>query len=178
MFAEAYREAARIRRINLRGSAAVGELNVVPFLDVVMNVLIFVLLSMSIDAAGTIPTSRRAGGGAGGTLPLPEVVVGPQGVRVRLFGRWLAPGCARFGGDAPLAPLRAGTVDRATLQRCLARMRDTPAWREDLAGQRQVSVRVDGHMPYAVVIDALDSVREERAGARDLFPDALLDLGR
>jgi hypothetical protein len=57
-------------------------------------------------------------------------------------------------------------------------MRDAPAWREDLAGQRQVSVRVDGHMPYAVVIDVLDSVREERAGARDLFPDALLDLGR
>ncbi|MFO0624360.1 MAG: biopolymer transporter ExbD [Polyangiales bacterium] len=178
MFAEAYREAARIRRVAAaHGRGAVGELNVVPFLDVVMNVLIFVLLSMSIDAAGTVQTAQRRSGRGDGAPPVPEVVVSARGVHVRLLGRWLGPGCARFGDGAPIASVRAGSLDRAALQRCLAQMRAAAAWRAALAGQRQVAVRVDPRLPYAVVIDALDGVRELRPGARDLYPEPLLDLG-
>ena len=42
-----------------------GELNIVPFLDIVMNVLMFVLATISVTFTATIDTAPpKAGGGA------------------------------------------------------------------------------------------------------------------
>src|SRR3954453_4659333 len=76
---------SRIRRLSAPKELAPdeegGELNIVPFLDIITNVLMFVFATVSVTFTATIETNPpRAGGGAGHkpeqpTLSLTVIVV-------------------------------------------------------------------------------------------------------
>src|SRR5450631_2604560 len=74
-----------------------GELNIVPFLDIIMNVLMFVLATVTTTFLATIDTFPPARGGRGGkpnqvSLGLTVIVV-PDGFAVKAKGGSIAPGC-------------------------------------------------------------------------------------
>src|SRR3954453_12052970 len=78
-----------------------GELNIVPFLDIITNVLMFVLATVSVTFPATIDSfPPKRGGGRGGppqvTLNLTVIVV-PDGFSVKASGGNLATGCERDG---------------------------------------------------------------------------------
>ena len=90
---------SKIRRLaapkELAADEEGGELNIVPFLDIVMNVLMFVLATVSVTFTATIDTfPPRAGSGARApttpTLGLTVLVV-PDGFSMKARGGNVAP---------------------------------------------------------------------------------------
>src|SRR5579872_2645382 len=97
---------SRIRRLSAPRELAPdeegGELNIVPFLDIITNVLMFVLATVSVTFTATIDTFPPRAGGAGArppttpTLGLTVIVVG-EGFSVKARGGNVAPGCNDTG---------------------------------------------------------------------------------
>src|SRR5215216_4729485 len=90
-----------------------GELNIVPFLDIIMNVLMFVLATISVTFTATIDTNPpRAGSGARApttpTLGLTVIVV-PDGFSLKAKGGNVAPGCETTGSGIAI-PIKNGAA--------------------------------------------------------------------
>src|SRR5580693_10126278 len=74
-----------------------GELNIVPFLDIVTNVLMFVLATVSVTFTATIDSFPPRAGGAGARAPTTPtlgltVIVVPDGFSIKARGGNIAPG--------------------------------------------------------------------------------------
>ena len=57
-----------------------GELNIVPFLDIIMNVLMFVLATVAVTFTTTIETNPPSSGGKG-----PRIVTESKSLNLTLF---------------------------------------------------------------------------------------------
>src|SRR5436309_12244232 len=68
-----------------------GELNIVPFLDIIMNVLMFVLATVSVTFTATIDSFPPKKGGRGGGVPDHPalnltVIIVPEGFSLKTSG--------------------------------------------------------------------------------------------
>src|SRR6188768_2176964 len=76
-----------------------GELNIVPFLDIVVNILIFVLATVAVTFTSSIETNPPASKGAGVRAEIPSqalnlsVVITNEGFSLKTSGGNIAPGC-------------------------------------------------------------------------------------
>src|ERR1700723_3620739 len=93
---------SKIRRLSQPKELAVdeegGELNIVPFLDIIMNVLMFVLATVAVTYTATLDTSPPRAGGAGAKPPTKPtlgltVFIAGDGFGVKASGGNVAPGC-------------------------------------------------------------------------------------
>jgi biopolymer transport protein ExbD len=161
---------ARIRRLSTPrepepGDEA-GELNVVPYLDIMMNIMMFVLASVSVAFASTINTSA-AYAGPGPVPPTPgalhlTVLVTSSGTALKTAAGPVAPGCTDMGPGIAV-PIASGQQDLAALARCARWVKQArPA-------ETQVSVTASPDIPYETVISVLDALRADADGP--LFPD-------
>ncbi len=156
-----------------------GEINVVAFLDIVMNVLMFVLATTAtVFTAEIRPAAPTSIGGRVPTLETLTVMVTPRGYVVASSRGTLTRGCDAIGGGDVTVPTRDGAFDAGALTRCLARVRGSAALGEALRGQRRVLVSSHGAVAYGEVVRAIDAARETEPGAGDLFPDAELGVVR
>src|SRR6185436_3991803 len=94
---------AKVRRLSqpreLAPDEEGGELNIVPFLDIITNVLMFVLATVTVTFTATIDTfPPRAGGTTSRPPTTPTlgltVIVVPEGFSVKARGGNIAPGCS------------------------------------------------------------------------------------
>src|ERR1700679_4203736 len=97
---------SKIRRLSQPRELAVdeegGELNIVPFLDIIMNVLMFVLATVSVTFTATIDTFPPRAGGAGARPPTTPtlgltVFIAGDGFGIKAQGGNVAPGCNGTG---------------------------------------------------------------------------------
>src|SRR5260370_42556973 len=104
---------SRVRRLSMPRELAPdeegGELNIVPFLDIITNVLMFVLATISVTFTAMIDSQPPRAGGSSARAPAqPSVslhlLVLHQGVIVSAFGRRLAAGCNCAGPGSDAAP--------------------------------------------------------------------------
>jgi biopolymer transport protein ExbD len=156
-----------------------GELNVVPFLDIVINVLMFALATMATVFTAEIRPAHA--GCCSARRPERETLtvhVVPNGYIVSATSGFAAPGCASLvaGGEVAV-PLRLGIHDAEGLRACLVRLK-TQTLAAALVGQRRVQVSAVGALPYHELVRALDAVRGTSAGRDDLFPEAALGVVR
>ena len=161
-----------------------GELNIIPFLDIVMNVLMFVLATITVSFTATMETSPPKAGGAGRapttpTLGLAVLVVG-DGFSVKARGGNIAPGCSDAGGiGAGLAvPKRAGEYDFAALKTCAKNLKNAAP---EFAEETQVTVSANPNIPFQVVAATMDALRNyQQPDGKDaaLFPEVNFGLAR
>ena len=90
-----------------------GELNIVPFLDIIMNVLMFVLATVSVTFTASFDTAPPRRGGASGRPPTAPtlgltVIVVPDGFSIKARGGNVGPGCSDVGSGLALAKVAAG----------------------------------------------------------------------
>src|SRR5512141_477356 len=114
---------SKIRRLSAPRELALdeegGELNIVPFLDIIMNVLMFVLATVSVTFTATIDTFPPRAGGSGARPPTTPtlgltVIVVPDGFSLKARGGNVAAGCNDTGPG--LAVPKQGTeYDYTTL---------------------------------------------------------------
>jgi biopolymer transport protein TolR len=170
---------AKIRRLSTPAEPEVGEggaeLNVVPYLDIIMNVMMFVLATVSVVFTSTIPTAAAAVGPRTSDPPaglhLAAMVTG-GGVTLTTAGGAIATGCDGIGPGLTV-PSRRGEYDLAGLSACARRIKGS---RPERAAETQVTVTASPDVPYATVIAVMDALRRDDAG--ELFPEATLGVVR
>jgi biopolymer transport protein TolR len=154
-----------------------GELNIVPFLDIITNVLMFVLATISVTFTATIDTfPPRAGAGARApttpTLGLTILVV-PDGFSMKARGGNVAPGCSDTGPGIAI-PKRDNDYDYVALKACAAKLKGAaPEFKDEMG----VTVSANPPIPYQVVISTMDAVRNNEAG-EPMFPDVTFGVAR
>lgn len=161
-------------------SEEMGELNIVPFLDIVVNIIIFLLATVQavlavaeIDAQ--LPSLGRRAAGAvsenANTLNL-SVTITSAGVIVSGSGGKLAPGCADIqSGRVMTVPKRNDVYDWEGLTSCVRAVKSVADYRDE----RQVIVSADPEIEFQYLIAAMDALRGDETD--ELFPDVLLSAG-
>jgi biopolymer transport protein TolR len=154
-----------------------GELNIVPFLDIIMNVLMFVLATISVTFTATIDTyPPRAGSGARApttpTLGLTVLVV-PDGFSLKARGGNVAPGCNDTGPGIAI-PKKEGDYDYDALRACANKLKGAaPEFKDEMG----VTISANPPIPYQVVISTMDAVRKNGTG-EDMFPEVTFGVAR
>lgn len=168
---------ANVRRLLRRairkseGETSTGELNIVPFLDIVTNLMLFLLATTTFVA--TVSEVRADLPGYGprrrdDTLDL-SVTLTEHGAVMATSGGRIGPSCTRATDGAPTAARTSDGYDFAALGRCAA------ALHEAFPDERSVVVSADPGVPYGEVIGAMDAVRSH--GDTLLFPDVQVSAG-
>jgi len=174
-------------RRRIREEEHTGELNIVPYLDVVVNLVMFMLLSMTgLITLGVLNVSAPKIGGeaaaanAADNQPklLLTVVIGRQGFYVAGAGGVLGPDApAPAAARPPTIPLRDLKYDYATLSEQMKKIKDK------FPNETAVILSADADVPYDVLIQTMDACREASVRAADgkterkpLFFDVSLSL--
>jgi biopolymer transport protein ExbD len=160
-------------RRRIREEEETGELNIVPYLDVVVNLVMFMLLSMTgLITLGVLNVSAPKIGGEGGAA----TAAAEQGPRLLLTvaigkqGFYIAGAGGVLGSDAnasdltrpPTVALRAdGKYDYQELSRQLA------AIKEKFPSETQVILSADEEIVYDVLIQTMDACREQNVKQPD-----------
>ncbi|HBQ13990.1 MAG TPA: hypothetical protein DEF51_23630 [Myxococcales bacterium] len=156
------RQRRQIRRAtrprHLDPSEQGGELNIVPFLDIVVNVMLFLLATTTAAIAVAqvdveLPATCVGCGGQTRSLNL-SVTVGEEGVFVSGEGAHLAPGCAETTPRAVVTvPRTTEGHDFEALRACLDQVH------QRFPEEDSLILTADPTVPYADVIRAMDAAR-------------------
>lgn len=151
-------------RRRIREEEHTGELNIVPYLDVVVNLVMFMLLSMTgLIALGVLNVSApKIGGetaGAGAAENQPKLLLT---VAIAKGGFYVAGAGGVLGQDAtspdatrpPTIPLRDGKHDFAALTEQMKKIKD------QFPSETAVILSADPEVVYDVLIQTMDACRE------------------
>lgn len=157
-----------------------GELNIVPFLDIIVNILIFVLATVVTTFTSTIETNPPSGQSAGVRASVPKealnltVLIVNDGFSLKSAGGNVAPGCNGVGAGLAI-PLQGASFDYAALNRCAAKLKaSNPAY----ADETQVSLGANFGIPYGTVIQTMDALRSSPDGKGELFVDVNFQVNK
>ena len=160
-------------------SEVVGELNIIPFLDIVVNLIMFLLITSEFmllisqieSDSPKLESSRGQGGDIGTPLNL-NVTVTDGGVLVSGSGGKLAPGCEsldKSGSRAITVPRIGAAYDWRGLTACALRVKS------QFADETTVTVSADPQIEYEHIVAAMDAVR--RSEQQELFPQVRVSVG-
>jgi len=149
---------ARIHRLaaprDHEPSEAGGELNIVPFLDIVMNILMFVLATLPAVFTATLavePPSPPTPGRPRANAPPPTLQ--------------LTRGLTVEG--------RGGALNWGEVKACARKIK---AASPEFQQETQVTLMASNGVPYATVVQAMDAMREDDQGP--LFPEVNFGVPR
>lgn len=174
---------SRIRRLSAPKEAEpgeeAGELNVVPYLDIIMNILMFVLASVSVSFVGSIDTTPPSIGGnrvradiSSKALNL-NALIASQGVSLKTSGGNIAPGCSDVGSGITVPKLQSGEHDLKSISACAKKLKNAnPSFKEET----QVTIAASPDIDYKSVIDVMDALRAD--GEEELFPEVHFGVAR
>ena len=162
----------RMKEHNEEIEEETGEINLVPYMDIVTNIIIFLLASVVNQVAlgnvnVSVPALSSAGGGASDDKPDKPplnltVSVGASGFTI-----------AASGGVLPvISKLPSGQYDYAELTRKLREIKSSP----DNATETKVNFNADANTSYDIVVATLDAMRQDDGG-KILFPDVAFSAG-
>ena len=139
------------------------ELNIIPFLDIVINIIMFLLMTLTTVAfyaqiEASLPKSSPGASGKRAQEDNPlnlTVAVTTKGVVVTGAGAKLRPGCAETvtGGDVITVPLKGGKYDWDGLHQCLIKVKD------NFEDERRANILADPTVEYKDVIRAMSAAR-------------------
>ncbi|MEM7604813.1 MAG: biopolymer transporter ExbD [Myxococcota bacterium] len=161
------------------------ELNIVPFLDIVINLIMFLLMVTTSIASYTQVSATLPDYGP----PVPDqgrrnlnlsVLLGGEGVRVTSSLGHLRPGCESFSSES------AVTVSASARGHNWARLSDCLAQAQELAdarglhyrgpyGNARITISAEPLVAYQDLISAMDAARSRNGQA--LFRDVRISAG-
>ena len=154
-----------------------GELNVVPYLDIITNILMFVLASVASLTATIDSTPPSQGGGkvradiSSKALNLSAWITG-QGVSLKTSNGNVAPGCQDQGAGISI-PKKGAAHDLTALTQCVKKLKGS---RPEFQDENQVTITANPDTDYKTVIAVMDALRSD--GEEELFPEAHFGVAR
>lgn len=154
-----------------------GELNIIPYLDIMMNLIMFMLLSITGFAVlGMLDVTAPSYGGAAASQPNPNekppllltVGISEKGFFVAATGAVL-PG---LGGDAntPTIPKQNGEYDYKALN---AKMREI---KTAFPNETRLIISADPTAEYSTLVRTMDATRETPDHQKLFFDVSLAQL--
>jgi len=143
-----------------------GELNIVPFLDIIMNILIFVLATVAVTFTATIDTTPPASKGSGVRSEVPSealnltVLIVNDGFSLKASGGNIAPGCQGPGPGIAI-PMKNGKYDLEGLTACADRLKKSSP---DFSDENQVYITANPGTDYQTIVDVIDALRSNAQG--------------
>jgi biopolymer transport protein ExbD len=140
-----------------------GELNIVPFLDIIVNILIFVLATVAVTFTSSIETTPPSGKGSGVRSQIQSealnltVFIVNDGFSLKASGGNIAPGCTGQGPGIAI-PLANGKYDYASLTACAAQLK------QKFEEEDQVYITANPGTEYQILVNVIDSLRQTAAG--------------
>jgi len=151
-----------------------GELNIVPFLDIITNVLMFVLATISVTFTTLIDTNAPKAGGGGRAPTKPtlslNVVILDKGFIVSAFGQHIGDGCNGPGSGTTVGMTSTGgqtDYDYNALNSCAKKLKNQVP---EAADETAATLTANKDIPYQVIISTIDAIRKADDG-QELFPD-------
>ena len=158
-----------------------GELNIVPYLDILMNLIMFMLLSITgLAVYGMVNVTAPQYGAADtakagdAAKPQPQVIsvlVTHQGFFVASDNTVLTPnGTVSAQGQPTVPKLASGAYDFDGLTAKMIEVKKV------VPAESKVLLAAEPDTPYEVLVGAMDAIRETKGnrGAPNLFPDVTL----
>ncbi len=157
-----------------------GELNITPFLDVTVNLILFILATTAVtlttvEVQARLPTTRpptphTTGSGTEAPAALSATLT-REGVVLGTDLGFVRAGCGTTGPGASVAvPATAEhAVDTGALNACAS------ALRAALHGTDTVILSAEPDIAYEEVIRAMDALRSDASGP--LFPSVIVSAG-
>lgn len=171
------------RKLKPKEEEEMGELNIVPYLDILMNLIIFMLLSMTgLATFGVLNISAPAfgGGGGGGTDEKPPLLltcaISKKGFFLAASGGVLpgqteaaaAPEPGQENSAPPTIPVKAdGTFDYPALTEKMKEIKTA------FPNESKLILAADPDTAYEIVVGTMDATRET-TDHKLLFPDVTL----
>jgi biopolymer transport protein ExbD len=156
-----------------------GELNIVPFLDIVVNILIFVLATVAVTFTATIETTPPASPTGGVRAQSSKemlnlsVLITSEGHAIKTSGGNVAPGC-KGAGPGIAIPRRGDQYDFGGLNECASSLKQaSPEFREET----QVFLSANPGIDYQTLVSTIDAVRATSKGD-PLFPVVNFQVAR
>lgn len=169
-----------------------GELNLVPYLDIIMNIIMFLLATVTFSATLTsinvnLPTALTATPSQVDTPPKPElnltVSVTEKGFTIATSGAVLfrgfrldagadaagPPNVVQTTNELPTLPLVSGQPDLTGLSRALGQIK------ERYPTEERAILTASPQIPYELLVHTMDAMRS--ADGKLLFPSVLLGAG-
>ncbi|MSP25564.1 MAG: biopolymer transporter ExbD [Myxococcales bacterium] len=178
---------SRIRRLSASkepdAGEEAGELNIIPYLDIIMNIVVFVVSSLSVVFVSTIDSTPPSIGGAGSTRGIKSealnlvVLITSEGVSLKTSSGNIATGCNSLGAGIAV-PKTGGQHDFAELTRCASELKKK---NERAESETQVTITANPDVDFQTVIEAIDAVREVPGDdnvRKLLFPDVAFGVAR
>lgn len=143
-----------------------GELNIVPFLDIVMNILIFVLATVAVTFTASIETTPPASQGSGVRSEVPTdalnltVFIVNDGFSLKASGGNIAPGCQGVGPGVAI-PRSGANYDYAALTDCAVRLKNASP---DYQDENQFYISANPGTDYQTIINVIDAMRTTAQG--------------
>jgi len=152
-----------------------GEINLTAYLDIVTNIIMFLLITVTTVLA-TVDinvASPRVGGGGGGGEPQPNelnltITVTNSGFIVAGSGGVLTQGCDRTG-PPPTVPKTGPDWDYDGLTRCVQRIK------QEFASETRAIVAANPDVRYEIVVKTMDAIRGTPPNL--LFTDIMMSAG-
>jgi biopolymer transport protein ExbD len=176
-------QVAKIRRLSqpreLAPDEEGGELNIVPFLDIIVNILIFVLATVAVTFTATIETQPPASGGSGVRKEIESkalnltVLIVNDGFSIKAAGGNVAAGCEGVGPGLAI-PFKSGVYDYDGLTDCATKLKQSSS---DFADETQVYISANPGTDYQTLISTIDALRSTRQGDA-LFTDVNFKVPR
>lgn len=177
---------ASLRRIREQGEEQLedsGELNLVPYLDIVMNIIMFLLATVQFQALLaniniTLPTAAQTTEST--AAPQPElnltVSISENGYTLATSGsvlyrgfRLTPEGVVQTSSDLPTLPKSGNQLDTDGLSQVLSEIKDR------FPDEERAVLTASPQIPYEQVVKTMDAMREWKG--RALFPGVLLSAG-
>ena len=104
-----------------------GELNIIPYLDIMMNIIVFVIATISVVFMSTIDTQPPSAGGGGKTRNLRSkalnltALVTTDGISLKTSSGNISTGCNSIGSGVTVPKQANGEHDFTELTRCAPR---------------------------------------------------------
>lgn len=159
-------------------SEEMGELNIVPFLDIVVNIIIFLLATTAVALVVTeidarLPSSGRGTGGSPNLGLNLTVTVTANGIIMSGSGGHVGPNCTETAGGRVMTVARSGAeytdAEFQALNRCAIRIK------ERYPDEDRVIVSADPQIEFRHIVKTMDALRQN--GTDELFPELLLSAG-
>jgi biopolymer transport protein TolR len=185
---------SKIRRLSTAQEAApgeeAGELNIVPYLDIITNILVFVLATISVVFLTNVDTTNPSQNSGQTRKTQPEskalnlvALIVKDGVSLKTAGGNVAPGCSsgepHAGGGIAVPFISCHSkeecagrsdgspiIDRVSLRKCA---RNLKALSPDYEDEVQVTIAANPGVEFRDIMDAIDALRNDDQG--ELFPD-------
>jgi biopolymer transport protein TolR len=154
-----------------------GELNVVPYLDIITNILIFVLASVSVTFISSIDTTPPSIGGktrsdiSTKALNLSAFIT-TQGISLKTSSGNIASGCQDVGGGVTV-PKVDDHYDFPSLTACAKRLKGA---RPEFQEETQVTITANPGIDYKTIIEVMDALRSDNG--EELFPEVHFGVAR